>query len=70
MDNRFCKTQFNKKDLKEFSSDFNNFIENRKDRGKLLEFEVPNGTYNIYSFWGHATTGDDDVAGHLVELKK
>jgi len=70
MTGKLCKTRFNKKDLKNFSSDFNNFIKDRKEKDKILEFNVKNGTYNIYSFPGPVVTGEDDMAGHLIELKK
>ena len=68
MQDKRCKTKFTKKNLKDFSSDFNNFIENRKKENKFIEFEKP-GIYNIYSFPACDFTGDDDISGHLIELK-
>ena len=68
--NKSCKTQFKKKDLKKFSDDVNNFSLNRIELDKFEEFNVPNGTYNIYTFRNDVMGGDDDIAGHLIELKK
>ena len=68
MQDKRCKTKFTKKNFTDFSSDFNNFIENRKKKNKFLEFNNP-GTYNIYSFPACDFTGDEDVSGHLIELK-
>ena len=68
MEDKRCKTKFTKKNLKDFSSDFNNFIENRKKENKFIEFEKP-GIYNIYTFPACDFTGDDDISGHLIELK-
>ena len=70
IENRQCKTQFNKTDIKKFSKDFNNFSLDRIKKDKFEEFSVPNGVYNIYSFWEHEMLGGDDIAGHLIEYKK
>ena len=67
MQDKRCKTKFTKKNLTDFSSDFNNFIKNRRKENKFLEFNNP-GIYNIYSFPASDFTGDDDVSGHLIEL--
>ena len=70
IENRQCKTQFKKTDIKKFSKDFNNFSLDRIKKDKFEEFSVPNGVYNIYTFWENEMFGGDDIAGHLIEYKK
>ena len=66
--NKSCKTQFKKKDIKAFSDDINNFSLNRIELDKFEEFNVINGVYNIYTFW-HDEMGGNGIFGHLIELK-
>ena len=47
--NKFCKTQFKKSEIKSFNSNMNLFIKNRIEKKKLIKFKVPNGIYGIYS---------------------
>ena len=68
MQNKSCKTQFKKKDIKAFSNDINNFSLNRIELDKFEEFNVTNGVYNIYTFWNDEM-GGEDISGHLIELK-
>ena len=44
-----CKTQFNKNEIKKFSSNMNLFIKDRIKKKKIIKFKVPNGIYGIYS---------------------
>ena len=66
--NKSCKTQFKKKDIKAFSDNINNFSLNRIELDKFEEFNVTNGVYNIYTFWNDEM-GGEDISGHLIELK-
>ena len=66
--NKSCKTQFKKKDIKAFSDNINNFSLNRIELDKFEEFNVTNGVYNIYTFWNDEMSGED-ISGHLIELK-
>ena len=68
MQNKSCKTQFKKKDIKAFSDNINNFFLNRIELDKFEEFNVTNGVYNIYTFWNDEMSGED-ISGHLIELK-
>ena len=68
MQNKSCKTQFKKKDIKAFSDNINNFSLNRIELDKFEEFNVTNGVYNIYTFWNDEMSGED-ISGHLIELK-
>ena len=45
----FCKTKFNKSEIKQFSSNMEFFIKDRIKKKKLIKFKVPNGVYGIYS---------------------
>ena len=45
----FCKTKFNKSEIKKFSSNMEFFIKDRIKKKKLIKFKVPNGVYGIYS---------------------
>ncbi len=45
----FCKTKFNKSEIKIFSSNMEYFIKDRIKKKKLVKFKVPNGVYGIYS---------------------
>ena len=66
--NKSCKTQFKKKDIKAFSDDINNFSLNRIELDKFEEFNVINGVYNIYTFWHDEMVGNS-IFGHLIESK-
>jgi len=44
-----CKTQFNKNEIKKFSSNMNLFIKDRIKKKKIIKFKVPNGIYGIDS---------------------
>jgi len=48
-EHRFCKTKFNKSEIKKFSSNMEYFIKDRIKKKKLVKFKVPNGVYGIYS---------------------
>ena len=48
-ENGFCKTKFNKSEIKIFSSNMEYFIKDRLKKKKLAKFKVPNGVYGIYS---------------------
>mgnify|MGYP001258798452 CR=1 FL=1 len=70
-----CKSKFSKKEIGNFSKNFNNFIDDRIKKEKLLKFKVPNGKYVINTYWYYDVFGDYetsgfDVVGHLIELKK
>ena len=70
-----CKSKFTKKEISNFSTNFNNFIDDRIKKEKLLKFKVPNGNYVINTYWHYDVFGEDDgsgfdVIGHLIELKK
>ena len=70
-----CKSKFTKKEISNFSTNFNNFIDDRIKKEKLLKFKVPNGNYVINTYWHYDIFGEHDdsgfdVIGHLVELKK
>ena len=70
-----CKSKFTKKEIINFSTNFNNFIDDRIKKEKLLKFKVPNGNYVINTYWHYDIFGEHDdsgfdVIGHLVELKK
>ena len=51
--NRFCKTQFKKSEIKSFNSNMNLFIKDRIEKKKLIKFKVPNGIYGIYDITKH-----------------
>ena len=70
IENRHCKTQFKKAEIKKFNKDINNFSLNRIEKDKFEEFSVPNGIYNIYTFWENEMFGGEDIAGHLIEYVK
>ena len=73
--NRFCKSTFTKKEIKTFSLNFKNFIDDRIKKKKLLKFKVPNGNYVINTYWYYDVFGEHNmtgfnVVGHLIELTK
>jgi len=57
--------RFKKNYFKKFNLTFDNFIKDRIEKKKFLEFKVENGKYNIYTFFN-----SEDVGGHFVELEK
>ena len=63
--NKSCRTQFKKKEIKTFFEDMNNFSLNRIELDKFEEFNVPNGLYNIYTFLNNEMDGE--ISGHLIE---
>lgn len=68
-----CKTKFTNKEIKSFSSNFNNFITDRIKKNKLLKFKVPNGTYVVNSYESEEIFNenfeDTHIVGHTIELK-
>ena len=71
----FCKSKFTKKEISNFSTNFNNFIDDRIKKEKLLKFKVPNGNYVIHTYWYYDVFGEYEmtgfnVVGHLIELIK
>ena len=74
-ENRFCKTQFKKNEIKNFSSDMSLFIKDRIKKKKLIKFKVPNGVYGIYKIIKTAGFFEDlpmplehgELLGHYIK---
>ena len=70
-----CDSTFKTKEIENFSNDYENFIQDRIQKKKLLKFEVPNGnytinTYRFYDVFGDTEPSGFEILGHIIELKK